>query len=162
MGDLGHQLAQSGQSFGFQHLFLQGLGFRQVPDDAGKKGLFPDIGHRKGNGKGKQFPVFTGGQEFRLVADELGLPGFQITGHRLFVPLGTLGGQNVPQVFSQDLFSVDPEDPFGLPVKNNHPVVFINGDETFVGIFNGPLQDGQGLVGLPEGIVFIHGPVRIG
>jgi hypothetical protein len=25
--------------------------------------------------------------------------------------LGTLGGQNDPQVFSQDLFSADPEDP---------------------------------------------------
>jgi hypothetical protein len=39
-------------------------------------------------------------------------------------------GSNEPQVFSQDLFPVHPEDPFGLTVKNDHPVVFVNGDET--------------------------------
>jgi hypothetical protein len=73
------------------------------------------------------------------------------------VTLGTLGGQDDPQVFSQDFRTAYPKDPFGRPIKNNHSVIFIDGDETFVGIFNGTLQDGQGLVGLPKGIDFIHG-----
>ena len=157
MADLRHHLSQSRQPLRLDNLGVQGLGFGELPDNAGEIKGVADRGHGKGDGGGKCLAVFAHGLKLGLVADQFRLFRLHILVNRPLMALPAGRSQNQGQVPADHILPAVAEHPFRRLVEKDDRGVLVNGHKGLVGVFHRTLQDADFPVTLFVFRIFLHG-----